>query len=169
MLVEFRSDAILEYTGFSASIHYSPLTSKECDEGLNMTMKTIQSPNYPYLYTNGLSCKWLITVSHGSHISLKFLQFDVRISVILIHLDLFCKHFILNSLIQLEDGKDFLSIYNGGSSESEMIAKLTGTLNEFETSTSGNQMFVVFHTDEENIRPGYHALVMESKDFTLQK
>ena len=96
MLVEFKSDAFQEAPGFSASIHYSPLTSKECDEGLNMTMKTIQSPNYPYLYKNDLSCKWLITVSHGSHITLKFLQFDVRISVICLF-DLFSKHLLFDS------------------------------------------------------------------------
>ena len=72
-------------------------------------------------------------------------------------------------MIQLEDGKDFLSIHNGGSSESGIVAKLTGKMNEFETSISGNQMFVLFHTDEENIRQGYHALIMESKCFTLQK
>ena len=80
MLVEFRSDDVWEYVGFAASIHYSPLTSKECDKGLKV--KTIQTPSYPGLYENDVSCKWLITVSHGSHITLQFLQFDVRIFVI---------------------------------------------------------------------------------------
>ena len=80
MLVEFRSD---EDDRFSASIHYSPLPSKECEIGLDMTKKTIQSPNYPDSYVNNLSCKWLISVAHGSHIILKFLEFDVRYFVIL--------------------------------------------------------------------------------------
>ena len=82
MLVEFRSDDSFERDGFSASIHYSPLPSKECDRGLDMTMKTIQSPNYPDSYDNNLACKWLISVPHGSHISLKFLQLDVGFLVI---------------------------------------------------------------------------------------
>ena len=77
MLVEFRSDDVTEKTGFSASIHYSPLPSKECEKGLDMTMKMIQSPNYPDFYDNNLSCKWLISVPYGSHITLKFLHFDV--------------------------------------------------------------------------------------------
>ena len=77
MLVEFRSGDINEGDGFSASIHYSPLPSIECECGLDMTMKTIQSPNYPDSYDNNLSCKWLISVPHGSHITLEFLQFDV--------------------------------------------------------------------------------------------
>ena len=75
MLVEFRSDDSDESQGFYASIHYS---SKECEAGLDMTKKTIQSPNHPNSYNNNLNCKWLISVPYGSHITLKFLQFDVR-------------------------------------------------------------------------------------------
>ena len=77
MLVEFKSGYINEGDGFSASIHYSTLPSKECQKGLNMTKKIIQSPNYPDPYNNNLSCKWLISVPHGFHITLKFLQLDV--------------------------------------------------------------------------------------------
>ena len=78
MLVEFRSlDYVWELPGFSASIHYLILPSKECKNGLDMTRKTIKSPNQPDLYDNNLVCKWLISVRHGSHITLKFLQFEV--------------------------------------------------------------------------------------------
>ena len=77
MLVHFRSDNFWEEFGFSVSIRYSPLTTKECEAGLDMTKKTIQSPNYPDTYNNNLTCKWLISVPHGSHITLKFLQLDV--------------------------------------------------------------------------------------------
>ena len=81
MLVEFRGDEYFHRheIGFSTSIHYSPLPSEQCEKGLDMTMKTIQSPNYPDSYDNNLSCKWLISVPHGSHITLKFLQFDVSL------------------------------------------------------------------------------------------
>ena len=78
MLVEFRSDDFLQSMGFSASIHYSTLPNKLCEKGLNMAMKTLQSPNYPNVYENDLNCKWLISVPHGFYITLKFLQFDVR-------------------------------------------------------------------------------------------
>ena len=80
MLVEFRSDDAWIWNliaGFSTFIHYSQLPSKDCEVGLDMTKKTIQSPNYPDSYDNNLSCKWLISVPHGSHITLKFLQLDV--------------------------------------------------------------------------------------------
>ena len=66
-------------------------------------------------------------------------------------------------LLQLEDGIDFLSIHNGGSDDSEMVAMLTGTINEHTISIPGNQMFVVFNTNEEIVRKGFQALIMESK------
>ena len=77
MLVEFRSDDVDERYGFSASIQYSPLPSIECEAVLDMTKKIIQSPNYPDSYDSNLYCNWLISVPHGSHITLKFLQLDV--------------------------------------------------------------------------------------------
>ena len=78
MMVEFKTnDDDNEFIGFSTFIHYSQLPSKECENGLDMTMKTIQSPRYPDSYDHNLVCKWLISVSHGSHITLKFLLLDV--------------------------------------------------------------------------------------------
>ena len=69
----------------------------------------------------------------------------------------------MSFLLQLEDGIDFLSIHNGGSDDSEMVAKLTGQINDTKISIPGNQMFVVFNTNEEIVRKGFQALIMESK------
>ena len=82
MMVEFKSDDVWEGIGFSASIYYTPLPSKKCEAGLNMTMKSIQSPNYPNFYDNNMACKWLISVPYDSHITLRFLEFDVIFSII---------------------------------------------------------------------------------------
>ena len=71
---------------------------------------------------------------------------------------------LLFFLLQLEDGSiDFLSIHNGGSDDSEMVAKLTGQMNDTKISISGNQMFLVFQTNNEIVRKGFHALIIESK------
>ena len=73
-------------------------------------------------------------------------------------------------LLQLEDGKDFLIIRNGGSDDSEIAANLTGTKDETKIAISGNQMFVVFHTNHTNaeiVRKGFHALIVESKYFNF--
>ena len=47
--------------------------------------------------------------------------------------------------IQLEDNKDFLTIYNGSNDDTDMIAKMTGKMNESEVSIQGNhnQLLVV--------------------------
>lgn len=69
---------------------------------------------------------------------------------------------ILNFLIQLESDKDFLIIYDGGSEQSEMIAKMTGKLNEPNTiSIAGNQMFVNFNTNEAIGKTGFYARIIE--------
>ena len=66
-------------------------------------------------------------------------------------------------LWQLENGNDFLSIHNGGSDDSEMVAKLTGIMNETTISIPENQMFLVFHTNNEIVSKGFHALIIASK------
>ena len=67
------------------------------------------------------------------------------------------------SLLQLEDKNDFLNIYNGGSDDSEMVANLTGLMNDTKISISGNQMFLVFKTNNEIVSKGFHAMILESK------
>ena len=68
-------------------------------------------------------------------------------------------------LLKLEDSNDFLDIYNGGSDDSEMVAMLTGQINDIKISISGNQMFLVFQTNNEIVRKGFHALIMKGKYF----
>ena len=60
------------------------------------------------------------------------------------------------------DEKDFLSIHNGGSDNSEMVAKLIGQINDSIISITGNQMFLVFQTNNEIVRKGFHAFIIES-------
>ena len=77
MMIEFRSDDSLEWSGFSASISYHPLQSEGCNSWLNMNKGTLNSPGYPNSYNNTISCKWLITLMHGYYITLKFIEFEV--------------------------------------------------------------------------------------------
>ena len=69
----------------------------------------------------------------------------------------------MSFLLQLEDGNDTLVIHNGGNEDSKIVQNLTGQMNETKISIPGNQMFVVFHTNEEIVRKGFHALIMEGK------
>ena len=50
-----------------------------------------------------------------------------------------------------------------------MVAKLTGSMNDTKVSISGNQMFVVFKTNNDIVAKGFHALIIESKYFDENK
>ena len=69
-------------------------------------------------------------------------------------------------IFQLENDKDYLTIYDGGSDQAELIANLTGKMNETKISIFGNQMFVVFHANEAIGKTGFHAIIFESKPST---
>ena len=81
----------------------------------------------------------------------------------------FSKYIDCIFLLQLKDTKDFLCIHNGGNDNSEMVAKLTGEMNNTTISILGNQMFVVFKTNHEIISKGFHAFILESKYFDENK
>ena len=54
-------------------------------------------------------------------------------------------------------------MHNGGSDDSDMVANLTGKMNDTTVSISQNQMFLVFQTNNEIVSKGFHALIIESK------
>ena len=49
------------------------------------------------------------------------------------------------------------------------MAKLAGQMYDAEISIPGNQMFVVFKTNNEIVRKGFHALIIKSKYFYQKK
>ena len=77
MVVEFKSDGDIEYTGFSANIHFTLLQNKNCESWVDMKNQILQSPNYPNSYGNDIICNRLITPEPNFHIKLHFLEFDV--------------------------------------------------------------------------------------------
>ena len=77
ILVEFRSDERIVFKGFSATIQFTKLHSQKCESWVDMNSKTLQSPKYPHTYNSNASCNWLITVRHGFHITLDFIEFNV--------------------------------------------------------------------------------------------
>ena len=69
-------------------------------------------------------------------------------------------------LLQIDDGNDFLIIYNGGSEKGEMIEKLTGKVNKT-ISILGNQIFVVLNTNETITRQrSFNVKILESMFFS---
>ena len=78
MMVEFKSDDTLEYTGFSLSIQFTPFQNDMCQSCLDMEQKTLKSPNYPKSYGNNVTCYWIITAQHGYHITLELQELNVK-------------------------------------------------------------------------------------------
>ena len=77
IVVEFKSDNVWEYKGFSATIRFNLLNNTKCESWMNMNDKMLQSPSYPNSYGNNIFCNNLITVKPSFHITLDFLEFDV--------------------------------------------------------------------------------------------
>ena len=63
----------------------------------------------------------------------------------------------------MEADTSFLTIYEGGSEQAEMITNLNDTMNDTKISTPRNQIFVVFHTNANNGSIRLHAAVIGCK------
>ena len=58
---------------------------------------------------------------------------------------------------QLENNKDFLSIYDGIGFQKVMVNDLTGQLNFMSQIVHGNKMTAIFHTNFDGINAGFFA------------
>ena len=64
----------------------------------------------------------------------------------------------------MEADTSFLTIYDGGSEQAEMIANLSTTINDTKISTPRNQIFVVLHANgNNNASIRLNATVIQSK------
>ena len=81
VIIEFKSDELWQFRGFSVNIYFTPVPKKECESWLDMKKITFKSPNYPQTYHTSMKCTWLITVDYDYHITLDLLEFYVRYQV----------------------------------------------------------------------------------------
>ena len=61
----------------------------------------------------------------------------------------------------MEANTGYLTIYDGGSEQAEIIANLNGAMNDTKISTPRNQIFVVLHTNNASVQ--LNATVLKSK------
>lgn len=59
--------------------------------------------------------------------------------------------------LDLEDGKDYIKIYNGTSAIDPLIASLTGKVNLLEYTASSGKMYIEFSSDSKNARNAWSA------------
>ena len=63
----------------------------------------------------------------------------------------------------MEADAGYVTIYNGGSKQAEIIGNLYGAVNDTKISTPRNQVFVVLHTNGKNASIRLNAKVIKSK------
>ena len=65
--------------------------------------------------------------------------------------------------MQVEDGKGFLTVHEGGSKKGKLVASMTGKKNEAQVNIPGNQMYIMFHTNGEVATTIFLIRILESK------
>ena len=91
------------------------------------------------MYPDDSDCTWLITVPARHKVELSF------------------------DLIQLEAGFDFVDVYDGPTTKSNLIKRLHGVAKPKPISSSDNQMTVRFRSDESYQMKGFFARFRASK------
>ncbi|KAK9396207.1 cubilin [Crotalus adamanteus] len=122
--IKFVSDIYLTSTGFSA---YWDGTSTGCGGILTTSSGIFMSPNYPMPYYKNAECYWLLKSSHGSVFELYFDQF---------HLEAHSSCYF-----------DYLAVYDGNSSNSNMLGKFCGNQIPPTLRSTSNNMYIKLRTD----------------------
>jgi len=143
MLVRFVSDDTVSSVGFRATFS-SLRPGNPCSSGSPLDLAeyngSFSSTNYPGNYTDGSDCQWRLTAIEGNGIiTLTFADFS------------------------LEACCDFMTIYDGDSTKSPLIASISGTLPAGTQYTSTQRyMFVRFASDPSVSDKGFSANYVSS-------
>ncbi|XP_062900253.1 cubilin isoform X2 [Mobula hypostoma] len=132
--IKLKSDNIFEYHAFMA---YWDGNSTGCGGTFTTATGSFTSPNFPMPYSNNAECHWLIQTSEGSVIELQFEQF---------HLD-----------SSTGCMTDYLSVYNGINTNSQILAKLCGNQTPSPILSSKNNMYIKLQTDSSVTAGGFFA------------
>ncbi|XP_066263243.1 deleted in malignant brain tumors 1 protein-like [Branchiostoma lanceolatum] len=111
----------------------TPTSASACGGTLTASEGTVTSPNYPSDYGNNEYCEWTIAAPEGSTVRLTFDSFN------------------------LENGWDFLNIYDGDSDTASLIWSLTGDMSVIpgHIISTSNMMLVRFTSDESTTAQGF--------------
>jgi hypothetical protein len=130
----------LSYTVRYSTVQYSTVQYSElcssCTGGncQDDTTGTVQSPNYPALYNNDEDVTFPIEVTEGSSIELTFLDFDLEEAVNCVY--------------------DYVRILD---TDGRQLKQVCGTTIPAVIESSGNKMWVVFHSDVSVTKKGFQA------------
>ena len=103
----------------------------------------IQSPNYPKDYPNNQDCKAVVKFTQGQRVSVEFLAFSVEYGCC------GCRH-------------DWLEIRDGSDSSANRLAKKCGSHLFPPIYSTGNTLYLHFHTDRSKTRSGFQLRVQHA-------
>ncbi|MGH0137684.1 UNVERIFIED_CONTAM: hypothetical protein FKN15_021797 [Acipenser sinensis] len=107
----------------------------DCGGLLESSSGEIFSPNYPNLYPNNKDCQWRISAT--SRVELIFQSLDVEYSV--------------NCLW------DYIEVHDGPSIDSRTVGpRLCGSYTPKPLTSSGKDLLIMFHSDENMASKGFH-------------
>lgn len=114
----------------------------DCKEGgckyeITVPQGQILSPNYPDYYPSMKHCMWHFTTTPGHRIRLLFSEFDIE--------------------SHQECAYDHIAIYDGSSSESHTLGRFCGIKLPHPISSTSNEMYMVFNSDNNVQRKGFMA------------
>ncbi|XP_075684851.1 cubilin [Rhinoderma darwinii] len=132
--VKFRSDSASTFSGFEA--HWESATTG-CGATLTALSGVFTSPNYPMPYYHNSECYWLLKSSAGNPLEIAFQHFDLE--------------------SPRNCNSDYLAVYNGNSTNSNMLAKLCGKTLPAPVRSTSNAMYVKMRTDNSMSYSGFMA------------
>ncbi|XP_069593736.1 CUB domain-containing protein 2 [Ranitomeya imitator] len=119
--VIFHSDKHVGSSGFLATYR-----KDICGGVLTSLSGVITSPDYPDNYPNNAECHWLISAAPHSTIRLVFTDFQLE---------------------SQECNFDYVAVFDGSSQEEDQVRHYCGTTKPPDTTSSSNELLVVFKSD----------------------
>ena len=104
----------------------------------------LKSPGFPNNYPNNKICYWTITVPFGFSVTLDFETFEVSQNAPP------CQY-------------DYVEIRDGGNLTSKILGKFCGNTLPGSIRSTGNQLFVTFHSSASYSRKGFSASFTKGK------
>ena len=121
---------------FILNVSFADQINRVCGGALNGPSGAFSSPNYPGPYPNSVHCEWLIHVTYGRRIQLRF-----KVFVLENHYD-----------------TDYVVVYDGGSDRADSIGSYYGDHQPPSLiESTGNRLFVQFVSNKDSQEEGFQA------------
>ncbi|XP_039305004.1 cubilin isoform X2 [Solenopsis invicta] len=132
VFVTFITDSFIAFNGFRLE-----WTVHGCGGYLNKPVGSFTSPGYPSAYPMNVDCEWLIEVDHTHSVELTL--HDV------------------NTEKRKGCSSDNVQVFEGENADAPSMVKLCYTEKPVTYTSSGNKMFIKFHSDSVYANRGFNA------------